>query len=192
MRIQIHRILERTKMVGPGWRFCIWVQGCSLHCKGCMAKEIWSHNGGTAVDTDDLFRIISATPNIEGVTFLGGEPFEQSEAVAILAEMVQTVGFSIVTFTGFTYDKLCSFDNPHIRRLLNATDLLIDSPFIHEQFDLSRPWVGSANQQYHFLSSRYAESDISGIHNQVEIRIAPNGETLINGMGDFEKIKKLL
>jgi len=192
MRIQIYRLLERTKMAGPGWRFCLWVQGCSRHCTGCMAEETWPHDGGTEMDTDTLFKQINATSDIEGVSFLGGEPFEQPEAVATLAEQAQTAGISVVAFTGFTYAELLSLDDPHIRRSLNATDLLIDGSFIQEQFDLSCPWVGSSNQQFHFLTSRYKESDLIGINNQIEARIAPNGKVLINGMGDFTRIKKLL
>lgn len=192
MQIQIYRFLERTKMSGPGWRFSIWVQGCSRHCKGCMADETWPHDAGITMDTVELFRQISAVPDIEGVTFLGGEPFEQPEAVVALAKQVQDMGLSVVTFTGFTYDELFLSDNPHIRQLLNVTDLLIDGPFIQEQFDLSHPWVGSANQKFRFLSDRYSNDDLLGIQNKIEVRIAVSGKTLINGMGDFDKIKKLL
>lgn len=179
-------------MAGPGWRFCIWVQGCSRQCKGCMAKDTWSHTGGVAMDIEDVFDAVIATSDIEGVTFLGGEPFEQSEEVSAIAKKLHSTGLSIVTFTGFTYDELTSADNPAYIRLLEATDLLIDGSFMHDKFDLSRPWVGSSNQRYNFLTDRYNERDIADISNQIEIRIAPNGKTLINGMGDFSKIETLL
>jgi anaerobic ribonucleoside-triphosphate reductase activating protein len=192
MRIQIYRLLERTKMAGPGWRFCIWVQGCSRHCKGCMAKETWQRDGGTAMDADRLLEQIADAADIEGITFLGGEPFEQPEVVAALAKQVRAKGLSTVIFTGFTYEELLSLENPHINRLLDATDLLIDGEFMEKEFDLSRPWVGSANQQFHFLTERYNECDLTGINNQIEVRISPNGKALVNGMGDFTKIKKLL
>ena len=192
MQIQICRLLERTKMAGPGWRFCVWVQGCSRHCDGCMAEETWAHSSGIAMDTDELFQQISATREIEGVTFLGGEPFEQSEALAALVKQTQTAGLSVVVFTGFAYGELLRNENPHIRHVLDGIDMLIDGPFIQEQFDVSRPWVGSTNQQFHFLTDRYTENDLIGIKNQIEVRIAPNGKALINGMGNFAKIEKLL
>ncbi|MDR1630659.1 MAG: radical SAM protein [Oscillospiraceae bacterium] len=192
MKIQIYRLLERTKMAGPGWRFCIWVQGCSRRCEGCVARETWPHNGGTEMRTGDLFHQISSVPDIEGITFLGGEPFEQPGAVAALAKQAQAAGLSVVAFTGFTYEELLVMNHPHVLQLLNATDLLIDGPFIQAQFDLNRPWVGSANQRYRFLTDRYQESDLAGITNQIEVRIAPNGKTLVNGMGDFAEIQKLL
>jgi anaerobic ribonucleoside-triphosphate reductase activating protein len=192
MKIQVFRILARTKMAGPGWRFCLWVQGCSRHCEGCMASETWPPDGGTAMDTETLFSQIIATPQIAGLTFLGGEPFEQAEAVATLARQVRGAGLSVVAFTGFTYEELLAAEDPHIGQALAATDLLIDGAFVQTEFDLSRPWVGSKNQRYHFLTDRYRESDLDGINNQIEVRIAKGGETLINGMGDFAQISKLL
>jgi len=192
MQIQIYRLLERTKMAGPGWRFCLWVQGCSRHCEGCMAKETWPPSAGSPIELSELLRQVVVTPDIEGATFLGGEPFEQAEAISELAGHLKASGLSVVTFTGFQYEELLLLEDPNIQGLLDSTDLLIDGPFIQERFDLSRPWIGSSNQQFHFLSNRYSESDLQGIHNQIEIRIAPNGTTIVNGMGDFSKIKKLL
>lgn len=192
MVIQVHRIIERTKMAGPGYRFCLWVQGCSRHCDGCMAVETWPFDAGMPMETDCVFNLIAATPNIEGVTFLGGEPFEQAEAVGDLAEKVKHEGMSVTVFTGYVYDELIAKNDSNIKHLLEMTDLLIDGPFIREQFDLNRPWVGSANQRYLFLTDRYSEDDLKDINNQIEVRISPDGKTLINGMGDFSKIRKLI
>jgi len=190
MRIQIHRLLERTAMAGPGQRFCIWVQGCSRHCEGCMARETWPPQGGTPMDTDALFaRIVKA--DIEGITFLGGEPFGQAKAAAALAGQARAAGLSVVTFTGFTYEELLASGEARALRLLDATDLLIDGPYIQAQSDLSRPWVGSANQRYRFLTGRYNENDLA-TPNRIEVRIARDGTALVNGMGDFSEIKTLL
>lgn len=192
MKIRIHRIIANTKTAGPGHRFCIWVQGCSHHCKGCMAVETWDFDGGQLMETDDIFDMITHTTDIEGVTFLGGEPFEQAKAVSILAGMIQSLGLSVTVFTGYTYDELIKKNDLDINNLISATDLLIDGRFMEEKFDLSRPWVGSSNQRYHFLTKRYCETDISNIKNKIEIRISPNGKILINGMGDFKDIKKII
>lgn len=192
MNIKIHRIITNTKTAGPGKRFCIWVQGCSHHCKGCMAIETWDFNAGQLMETNDIFNIITDTLNIEGVTFLGGEPFEQAEAVGTIAKIAHSVGLSVTVFTGYTYEELLKKNDSYIDNLINTIDLLIDGPFIEEKFDLSRPWVGSSNQRYNFLTNRYSEKDINNIKNKIEIRISPNGEILVNGMGDFKSIKKLI
>jgi anaerobic ribonucleoside-triphosphate reductase activating protein len=157
-----------------------------------MAVETWDFDGGQLMETDDIFDMITHTSDIEGVTFLGGEPFEQAKAVSILAGMIQSLGLSVTVFTGYTYDELIIKNDLDINNLISATDLLIDGRFMEEKFDLSRPWVGSSNQRYHFLTKRYCETDISNIKNKIEIRISPNGKILINGMGDFKDIKKII
>lgn len=192
MDIRVYRILPQTRMAGPGQRFCLWVQGCSRHCKGCMAYETWPFEGGTLMDTGDILRSIAGTADIEGITFLGGEPFEQAAAVGDLVQKTKAMGLSVVVFTGNTYEQLLQEEEQSVKNLLTQTDLLIDGPFVQEKFDLSRPWVGSSNQQYRFLTDRYHVRDLENVRNQIEVRLSPDGKAFLNGMGDFERIKKLL
>ena len=77
-----------------------------------------------------------------------------------------------------------------VNKLLENIDLLVDGGFEKENFDLSRPWVGSSNQRYIFLSDVYSPDTIKKYTNKVEVRISQGGKLEINGMGDFEKIKK--
>jgi len=155
-----------------------------------MAQDTWSHDGGTEVEVSGLIEQICATSDIEGLTILGGEPFLQAEALGLLAESAKKNNLSVVTFTGFTLQELEDDTSQATRRLLNATDLLIDGPFDESQYDLSRPWVGSSNQQYNFLSSRYSFDDIGRIGNKIEIRISKQGTILANGMGQFGKLRE--
>ena len=129
---------------------------------------------------------------IEGVTFLGGEPFEQAEALSVLAGKVKSIGLSVVTFSGNTYESLKVKGDMNIDSLLSNTDLLIDGPFVQEEIDYSRPWVGSSNQKYRFLTNRYSLKDILMAHNKVEIRINRNGSFFANGMGDFRQLEDTL
>lgn len=191
MNIRVYRILDRTKMAGPGYRFCLWVQGCSHHCNGCMASEAWPPDGGSNMETDDIIQRLLSTSSIEGITFLGGEPMEQAEAVYEIAKAAQVGGLTVTVFTGYTHRELLDKNDAYVANLLGVTDLLIDGPFMQEKFDLKRPWVGSSNQQYYFLTNKYSENTLAGVRNQVEVRIFSDGKALVNGMGDFEKIKKL-
>lgn len=191
--LQIYKILQKTQVEGPGVRYCIWVQGCSRRCKGCFAKATWDFDGGTKMAVQDIIAEISATEEIEGVTFLGGEPFEQPEGLYLLAKEARKNGRSVLCFTGFTYEQLLGFPkDSFVRKLLSEIDLLIDSPFEEENFDLSRPWVGSSNQRYLFLTNRYSEKDIAGVKNKVEARVGKDGKVFMNGMGDFHQIKNLI
>lgn len=186
MKVRVHKILKKTKVEGPGVRYCIWFQGCSRHCKGCWAKATWAPDGGKELDAEEILKDILATKGIEGVTFLGGEPFEQPQALEYLAREVKEAGLSVVCFTG---GKLEDIKN---REILNYIDLLIDGEYKEEEQDFSRPWVGSKNQRYHFLTDRYNEKILTEYHNKIEINIQKNGLIFINGMGDFEKLTNKL
>ena len=182
MKVRVHKILKKTKVEGPGVRYCIWFQGCSRHCKGCWAKATWAPDGGKELDAEEILKDILATKGIEGVTFLGGEPFEQPQALEYLAREVKEAGLSVVCFTG---GKLEDIKN---REILNYIDLLIDGEYKEEEQDFSRPWVGSKNQRYHFLTDRYNEKILTEYKNKIEINIQKNGLIFINGMGDFDKL----
>jgi anaerobic ribonucleoside-triphosphate reductase activating protein len=144
----------------------------------------WSAAGGEDVEVAELADLILGGPEIEGVTFLGGEPFEQAGALADLGQTLQNAGLSVMTFTGYLLEDLDRPERPECQHLIRVTDLLIDGPFRQDLIDLSRPWVGSSNQRYHFLSGRYrnVQSRIAEIPNRVEVRIMPTGEVRINGM----------
>lgn len=190
MQINIYKYLNKTHAEGPGQRFCLWVQGCSRHCDGCFAKSTWSHQKNRIMSVDELFFLIKEQKGIEGVTFLGGEPFEQAKPLAELARKVQNLGLSVLTFTGNTFEELKKSENEDIQALLKYTDLLIDGGFEKENFDLSRPWVGSKNQRYIFLTDRYSAEEIKNYKNKIEVRIEKNGFVFVNGMGDFDAIKR--
>lgn len=190
MKLRVFNILKNTKVEGPETRYCIWVQGCSRHCRGCQAVHTWSHSGGILYDVNDIISDIKKQKNIEGVTFLGGEPFEQAEALGIIAKAVKETGLGVLCFTGGLFEELQLIDEN--KTLLENIDLLIDGAFEADKIDYSRPWCGSSNQRYHFLTNRYNEDIFKKYTNKVEINISKIGTIFMNGMGDFEKIVKKL
>jgi len=144
----------------------------------------------------DIETILSQNPELEGVTLLGGEPFNQAESLALLAKKIKKLGLSIVTFSGYTYEKLLHTNHKHWNALLSQTDLLIDGPYVESLQDLSRPWVGSKNQKYRFLTDVYQdqEATLLAIDNKLEICIHPDGTITLNGMMtslDLEELMEL-
>lgn len=160
MKVRVHKILKNTKVEGPGTRYCIWFQGCSRRCKGCWAKATWVGDGGEELDVQEVLEDILKTQGIEGVTFLGGEPFEQPEALKFLASGVKDAGLSVLCFTGGKIEDIKD------REILNYIDLLIDGEYREEEQDFSRPWVGSKNQRYHFLTERYDRKNFYRLQEQ--------------------------
>lgn len=189
--MQIHKILPTTKAEGPGLRFTIWCQGCTLGCPGCYSKQLWDVHGGYPCSAPDLIAQIQAVKSeIEGITLLGGEPFLQAEELAAIAQYAQENGLSVVTFSGFLLEDLNARDDQHIQSLLQHTDVLIDGPYIQEQRDFSRPLVGSRNQTFHFLTARYGDTDFATYKNRFEIRLDKRGVISINGMGNLDRLEQ--
>ena len=191
---------ERSMREGPGIRYVIWVQGCSLKCKGCFNPHFWSQYGGSSRDVDSLLQDVIAArikfPEIEGVTFLGGEPFEQPESLATLAQKLHKLDFSIMVFSGYTLAELKDEkSSEYISRLnfLSSIDLLVDGRYQQDNVDTDRPWVGSKNQEFHFLTERYSEATLfRSAKDGLEITVLNSGEVQINGWATDSQLENLL
>jgi anaerobic ribonucleoside-triphosphate reductase activating protein len=148
MQIRIAGIVPESVVDGPGLRAVIFAQGCSHLCPGCHNPQTWDMQGGTSWEVEQLVAQIKKIKLITGVTFSGGEPFEQAPAFAQLAKDLRPLGFNILTYTGYTFEEiLAQKQEPGWLELLQNTDLLIDGPFLQELKDLNLPFRGSKNQR---------------------------------------------
>lgn len=191
VEIRINSYIPKTKVEGPDTRFCIWVQGCSIHCKGCANEHMWNKEDGTLYDVKTLENLIKEyKEDIAGVTFLGGEPLEQIDAIIYLSKKIQELGLTVIVFTGYDYNKISQKEK--VKELVKHIDILIDGKYEEDNKDFTRPWVGSSNQKYYFFTDKYDESIISNYKNKIEIRIDKNNNISLNGMGDFKKLEKLI
>ena len=178
--MQIAQIIPATEAEGPGKRFAVWFQGCPLRCPGCCNPEFLPFKGGETKSlsemTEELIRA-KAESDIEGITLLGGEPFAHVEAAIGLARTARELGLSVMIFSGYTLEQLR--DENQIQ-LLALTDILVDGPYVREQPDAQRRWVGSTNQRIHFLTDRYRFDEQWQKRNTLEIRVR-GGEITVNG-----------
>ncbi len=129
------------------------------------------------------------------MTVLGGEPFDQAPLFAEFAAEVRQAGLSVMIFTGYELEHLEGSDAPTgATELLAATDLLIDGPYVAGSQDILRPWVGSTNQRFHFLTDRYRHlaGSLTHIGDRLEVRVSPSGELAINGWATVPQIDALL
>jgi anaerobic ribonucleoside-triphosphate reductase activating protein len=149
MKIRVAGIDKESVVDGPGLRFVIFVQGCTRQCSGCQNPDTWDFDGGQEMDTGEILDQIGEGRLIRGVTFSGGEPFEQAGACALLAERVKALDRDIVVYTGYTFEELQtrSSTNEEVKRLLEVIDILVDGPFIAEERDWDLPFRGSRNQR---------------------------------------------
>ncbi len=181
-------------LAADGLRFAVWVQGCSIRCPGCFNPQLWGTRGGTAWDPAALLERVP--DDVEGVTLLGGEPFEQAARLAAFARAVRARGQSVMTITGYTHAELRERTAavPGTRELLAETDLLVDGPFLIDRLDRDRAWVRSTSQGFHALTPRYANlaDGWSAFADRVEVRVLPDATVEVNGWADVDALDQLL
>jgi anaerobic ribonucleoside-triphosphate reductase activating protein len=164
--------LSQSRVNGPGCRFVLWLQGCSLQCAGCCNPAFQSYASGDLFTVQEVYEMIVKTPDIEGVTYSGGEPFEQARALALLSRRVRESGLTVMAYSGHTYKALCERHDTHVDELLGLLDVLIDGPF-EAQHAAPLLWRGSRNQNVHFLADCYHlyTADVNREHVDVEFCI---------------------
>jgi anaerobic ribonucleoside-triphosphate reductase activating protein len=184
MFLQVAQIVPCTEAEGPGRRFALWFQGCPLRCPGCCNPEMLRFSGGHTMAVAEVLEQIDGIPRstpIEGITLLGGEPLAHAAGAAALAKAVRGLGLSVMVFTGYTLVQAMALPDPAVGELLVYTDLLVDGPFLRDQPEPRRRWIGSANQCVHFLTDRYRQGDMCWDRpNTLEIRLQGGGIT-VNG-----------
>lgn len=179
--LQVALEIPQTQAEGPGLRYAIWVQGCSLRCPGCCNPQFLPTNDDPSlrVTIESLLSRVGGTEGIEGVTVLGGEPLEQAAALAPFLRGVQALGLSTMVFTGYDLEHLRR--SPQTDAVLGATDLLVDGRYDRSRPDTTRRWIGSTNQRMHWLTDRYDATDPRFSEaNTVELRLSARHLT-VNG-----------
>ena len=87
---------------------------------------------------------------------------------------------TVMVFSGFTLEEARQMPDPAVNELIVLTDILVDGPYVREQPDTERRWIGSTNQRIHFLTDRYHFDERWRKPNTLEVRLV-NGELTVNG-----------
>lgn len=183
LTMQVAQVVPCTEAEGPGKRFALWFQGCPLRCPGCCNPEFLLFKGGTTRTLGEMTEAVRTARDengVEGITLLGGEPTAHAPAARALAQAARELGLSVMTFTGFTIEELQERGDPAVLELIGLTDILVDGPYIREQPDTTRRWIGSRNQRIHFLTSRHSYDEQWRAKNTLEIRVVGR-EITVNG-----------
>lgn len=179
--------LSQSRVNGPGCRFVLWLQGCTLRCPGCCNPEFQYRDSGHVLTIQDVYGMILATPDIEGVTYSGGEPFEQTEGLYRLSVLLREAGLTVMAYSGYTYEALQHQHNFFVDGLLSQLDILVDGPFV-AQHAASLLWRGSRNQRVLFLTDRYQTyaADIEREYADVEFCIEGDTISITGAASDVE------
>ncbi|RMG94781.1 MAG: 4Fe-4S cluster-binding domain-containing protein [Deltaproteobacteria bacterium] len=182
---RIGRWIDATAAEGPFLRSALWFLGCPIRCPGCCNPELFEARGGLRIGptlaADRLARARAAF-NVEGVTFVGGEPLAQPAAVAWLSYLAASLGLGVIVFTGFDLPTIEG--RPELRRALRWTDTVIAGPYRANLPERRRPFVGSSNQRIVHRTPRYRNPDLWSGPSPVEVRVGPGGGVEIVGRPD--------
>ncbi len=186
-----------TRAMGPGPRACVWVRGCSIHCPGCSTPELIptvpAEGALEIVSVQELVARIAgahAAVELEGVSFSGGEPFEQASALAEVARTVRAAGLSTLAWSGYPRAYLEGPKAPRgTHAFLAALDVLIDGPFQRERVATGGPLRGSGNQVIHLLTDRYTVDAFATTHLEVAL---DGAGTRVTGVTDYRALDAVL
>ena len=147
MKINLAGIEKQSIVDGTGLRFVIFAQGCSHACHGCHNPESHPFGIGKDYETDDLIKEIEKNPLLKGVTFSGGEPFDQARGFLEFAKRIKNTKLDIWCYTGYSFEDLMNSDDISKIRLLEHIDVLVDGRFQIDKRSLAMPYKGSLNQR---------------------------------------------
>ena len=147
--IRLAGIAENSLVNGKGLRKVFFSQGCSHHCEGCFNQHTWEFAGGRMFDMDELVQKVKDEPFLDGVTFSGGDPFQQADKFAYLAKKLHEANINIWAYTGYTFEELMKLaqTNPHIKQMINNVDVIVDGRFMKDKMSENLKYCGSSNQR---------------------------------------------
>lgn len=179
--LNIAALAARTRALGPGMRAAVWVQGCPLHCPGCLAPDWIPFVTATQLTPEEVLDQLDLEA-ISGLTYSGGEPMEQASGLAALVRLArQKKDLDLICFTGYRHERLLKNPPyPGVAELLAEVDVLVDGPFVQALND-SVGLRGSSNQRIIHLTSRLKEHNLESQKRNVELTIT-NGELTFIGI----------
>lgn len=192
----VHSMLARSTVNGPGNRAVVWLQGCDLRCAGCWnpSTHTFDSSRKRRRTVEEVGAWVLSCADIEGVTFSGGEPFQQApEELRLICEYlrVRQPNLSIGVFTGYTLPELVqgrwrwrtsdgkwtSGDAHLFDQLRQFLDFAVCGRFRQTMACQDKPLCGSRNQEVVFFSDRYSHEDLEP--QGYEVNISEDGATAI-------------
>ena len=147
--IRLSGIAYESLVNGPGMRRVFFAQGCKHNCKNCFNTDTHDFCGGEERDLDELIEDTLDNPILRGVTFSGGDPWEQADKFAYMAKFFKEKALNIWSYTGYTYEYIIENKDKRLgwNDLLNSIDVLVDGRFEEDKMQDGLKFRGSTNQR---------------------------------------------
>lgn len=137
-----YQIIENEHLYGPGKRLLIFLQGCSLHCKGCVNKHLWDFKCEKMLSKEDILRICEIE-KVDGITLHGGEPLDQAKDLLEVVKTLKEKKYTVILFTGYNKKEIKSY----ALAVWKLADIVISGRFIFSKQNFYLQFRGSTNQR---------------------------------------------
>lgn len=143
---RVHSFETFGAVDGPGIRFVIFMQGCSLQCKYCQNRDTWEINAGNQYSAEELLNKILKYKNYflasgGGVTVSGGEPLLQYKFLIELFTILKKENIHTAIDTSGNVDL-----TDDMKKLIDLTDLfLLDIKCINDE--ICKKLTGLSNKK---------------------------------------------
>jgi len=203
LTLELNKAHWPVTVLGPGRRIGLWLQGCTIHCPGCVSQDTWPRDPRKAIAVTDLVawcrRVSGGAP--DGITISGGEPFEQADALRALLSLLAAwrreakLDFDLLCYSGLPLRVL---EQRHAK-VLALLDAVIPEPYV-DRLPQGGAWRGSANQPLVPLTARgrarYASHvDAAAAPGEKRMQVAVEGGRVwmigIPGRGDMAAVEAL-
>ncbi len=142
---------------GEGVRVSLFVSGCTHHCKNCFNGVAWDFGYGKPFteETEEMLIKALEPDYVDGLSLLGGEPFEPENQRALLPFLKKVrerlPKKNIWCYTGYLFDKdLLGESQARCEctdEMLDLIDVLVDGEFVQDLYNVSLAFRGSENQR---------------------------------------------
>jgi len=172
-------MVEKTTALGPGTRAVIWVQGCPLHCPGCISPDWIPFKPADQLTPQQVIDRLQLD-DVTGITFSGGEPMEQAGALAEVVHLARKMrDLDVICFTGYRYETLLKKPaHSGIPDFLQVVDVLIDGPYVQEKNN-SIGLRGSSNQRIIHLSDKLIGYPFENQARNLEFKVDKGSFTMV-------------
>jgi anaerobic ribonucleoside-triphosphate reductase activating protein len=201
--LQLNKAHWPVTVLGPGRRIGLWVQGCTIGCKGCVSQDTWPRDPAKAIAVHELIAWCRqvAGDALDGVTISGGEPFEQPEGLRALLAGLRAwrqsahIDFDILCYSGY---PLATLQRKHAATLA-LLDAIIPEPYA-DRLPQGNVWRGSANQPLVPLSDRgraryapFVDAPVAGDAKRMQAAVDGGRIWMIGipGRGDMAAVEAL-
>jgi anaerobic ribonucleoside-triphosphate reductase activating protein len=149
--VRVAGYVHDSLVEGPGRRTSVFLSGCTLGCPDCWVPDLHPPDSGTLFPVDRLAdALMDAAHERDGVSILGGEPFQQPTGLLALVLALRTRGCRhILAYSGYTYERLrrMAERQPAVGAILDEIEVLVDGPYVASLAGGAGSWTGSGNQR---------------------------------------------